>query len=313
MSPSMTRPPRHHVSPLSVFFASVLAAAALFGVPPGAEPQEPELTVTVDWLAGHLDDANLVILHVGPEEAYAEEHIPGAVFVSHMAMSHPDSHSDGNLILELPEPEAFQEALRAWGVSEDSRIVVTFGEEYVTPTARLVFTLDWAGLGDRTSYLDGGMTAWKAAGHKVTSEPAAPVAGDVTIRPRDIVVDAEWVQAHLDAAGYHLVDARAPAFFDGVREDRGVAGHIPGAGNVHWNTLVDEETLLLKPLAELRSLFEAAGVEEGDTVVGYCHIGQYATLMLLSARLLGHDVVLYDGAFQDWATRGLPAETSNGR
>jgi len=117
------------------------------------------------------------------------------------------------------------------------------------------------------------------------------------------------VQAHEQAAGYHLVDARAPAFLDGVREDRCVAGHIPGAGNVYWTTLIDEESLLLHSPAELRELFAAAGVKDGDTVVGYCHIGQYATLMLFAARLLGHDVLLYDGAFQDWATRGLPAET----
>ncbi|MDX1394181.1 MAG: rhodanese-like domain-containing protein [Gemmatimonadota bacterium] len=308
----MKRPTRSRVSPFSVPAASALVAASLLGAPLGAEPQEPGLTVGVDWLAAHLDD--VVLLHVGSDSSFAEGHIPGAVFVARDRMSHPGSHSPDALILELPEADAFQEALRAWGVNDDSRVVVTFGaDEWVTPTARLVFTLDWAGLGDRTSYLDGGAVAWTAAGHALTGEAAAPARGNVTIHPRDIVVDAEWVQAHQMTGGYRLVDARSPAFFDGVREDRGVAGHIPGAGNVHWNTLVDEETLLLKPLPELRSLFEAAGVEDGDTVVGYCHIGQYATLMLLSARLLGHDVVLYDGAFQDWATRGLPAETAKGR
>jgi thiosulfate/3-mercaptopyruvate sulfurtransferase len=265
--------------------------------------------VTVDWLASHLDD-NVVLLHVGPAEAYATEHIPGAMFVEQNQMSHPNSHSDDALILELPEADAFQEALRSWGVNEDSRIVVYFGDERVTQTARLLFTLDWAGLADRTSYLDGGLTAWNGGGHATTAEASTAERGDVTIHPRaDLVVDADWVQAHASSDGYQLVDARAPAFFDGVREDRGVAGHIPGAGNVHWTTLVNEETLLLHPLPKLRELFDAAGVGANDTVVGYCHIGQYATLMLFTARLLGHDVVLYDGAFQDWATRGLPAES----
>ena len=46
----------------------------------------------------------------------------------------------------------------------------------------------------------------------------------------------------------------------------------------------------------------------GDTIVGYCHIGQQATAMLFGARLLGYDVRLYDGSFQDWAQRNLPVE-----
>ncbi len=292
----------------SVFAIVALAFASIVGAPLGSLAQEPGMLVSVDWVSEHLDD--VVLLHVGPNEAFATEHIPGASLVQRDQMSHPGPHSADALILELPEAAAFQEALRFWGVNEDSRIVVYFGDERVTQTARLVFTLDWAGLGDRTSYLDGGLTAWKAAGMEVTGEAVSPTPGSVTIHPRaDLVVDAEWVQANAGAADRHLVDARAPAFFDGVREDRGMAGHIPGAGNVPWTALVNEETLLLHPLPDLRALFDAAGVEEGDTVVGYCHIGQYATLMLFSARLLGHEVMLYDGAFQDWAARGLPAES----
>lgn len=302
---------------MNAVMRSTLRTAIAFAILVPALPahaQAPDLLVSSEWLAERLDSENLVLLHVGPEEDFAAEHIPGAVLISTMEFSHPDSHGDGPLVLELPEPEAFQSALRRWGVSEDSRIVVYWGGEWVTPTARAVFTLDWAGLGDRTSLLDGGLTAWKAAGHPVTSEVTARAAGDVTVRPRNgLVVDAAWVQEHGAEPGFQIVDARAPAFFDGVREDRGVPGHIPGAGNVHWTTLIDEETLTLHPVAHLRELFAAAGVEPGDTVVGYCHIGQYATLMLFSARLLGHDVVLYDGAFQDWATRGLPTETGDRR
>jgi thiosulfate/3-mercaptopyruvate sulfurtransferase len=279
--------------------------------PAPGRAQAADLLVSVDWLTAHADDPDLVLLHVGPEEEFATEHIPGAVLITRDDFSNPGSHTPESLILELPEPDAFQAALRRAGVSESSRIVVYWGEEWVTPTARVVFTLDWAGLGDHTALLDGGLTAWKAAGGSVTGEVVEPPTGDVSVRPRDLVVEAEWVEAHGMEPGYRIVDARAPAFYDGVREDRGKAGHIPGAGNLPWTDLVDEETLLLHPRERLRELFDAAGVEEGDTVVGYCHIGQYATLMLFSARLLGHEVVLYDGAFQDWAGRDLPVEGGN--
>jgi len=277
-----------------------------------AQGNRDAMLVSVAWLAQHLDDPAVVILHVGDKDDYLAEHIPGAHYVEREAMSHPGSHSSDALTLELPEPDAFQAALRGYGVNDDSRIVIYWGSEWVTPTARTVFTLDWAGLGDRTVLLNGGLGAWKSAGHSVTADVPEAEHGNVTIRPRpDLVVQADWVRANTGAEGYALVDARARAFFDGVREDRGKAGHIPGAGSLPWPELIDE-SLMLKDDQSLRSLFDAAGVKRSDTVVAYCHIGQYATMVLFAARILGHDVMLYDGAFQDWAARDLPVVTEPG-
>ncbi len=296
---------RMHECRAPILAVALLTAAAPLLVGQRAAPRE-QLLVSVDWLADHYRDADLVLLHVGPEEAYAREHLPGARYFARDEFSHPGSHQRGALVLELPEPEALEAALRRFGVSEDSRIVVYWGEEWVTPTARVVFTLDWAGLGENTMLLDGGLGAWKAAGHPVTDAIPQVSSGDVTVRPRsELVTDAAGVRARARDDGYALVDGRARVFFDGVREDRGKAGHIPGAGSVPWTELIDE-ALRLKPPAALRALFSSAGVARGDTVVAYCHIGQYATLVLFAARTLGHDVVLYDGAFQDWAARDLP-------
>jgi thiosulfate/3-mercaptopyruvate sulfurtransferase len=85
-------------------------------------------------------------------------------------------------------------------------------------------------------------------------------------------------------------------------------GHIPGAASVPYNSLFDDE-LRLRPAAELREIFAGAGVEPGQTVVGYCHLGQFATAMLFAARTLGYPVKLYDGSFQEWGRlESLPVE-----
>jgi thiosulfate/3-mercaptopyruvate sulfurtransferase len=293
--------------------AVFLALALATPVRAAAQAPRDRLVVTSDWLAEHLNDPRLVLLHVGEERDYAAEHIPGARYVGHHDISHPASHSGDALILELPEPAALQSTLRRLGVSNHSRIVVYWGSEWVTPTARVIFTLDWAGLGDRTALLDGGIDAWKHAGHAVTDAPAPAPPGNVTVHPRrELLVDAAWVQSHVGAERHALVDGRARAFYDGVRDDQGKLGHIPGAGSVPWTELIDE-SLLLRNAEQLRRAFAAGGVAPGDTVVAYCHIGQYATLVLFAARTLGHEVKLYDGAFQDWARRGLPVVAGGGR
>jgi thiosulfate/3-mercaptopyruvate sulfurtransferase len=286
------------------------------GVTAGAIPavqQGPrdQLVVSVDWLAAHLSDPDLVLLHVGPKEAYEAEHIPGGRFVD-LRSQLAAPHGPSDLILELPDPSALKSTLEGLGISSHSRIVVYWANEWVTPAARAIFTLDWAGLGPQTSLLDGGIEAWKAAGQPVTSDAPAPRAGSVTLRPRrDLVVNADWVQRELPRTGFALVDGRARSFYDGVQADRGKEGHIPGAASVPWTELIDP-SLKLKSPDELRRIFAAARVAPGDTVVAYCHIGQYATLVLLAARTLGHPVRLYDGAFQDWAGRNLPVEKPGG-
>lgn len=267
--------------------------------------------VTPQWI-GERPSESLVYFHVGSEESYAQAHIPGAVHVgAHSHLSHPGSHTEGALVLELPEPDALQETLRDLGVQTDSTIVVYFADDAITDATRVLFTLRWAGLGSQTVFLDGGLDEWKRTGFAVTQDAPESVSGNVVVVPDDsLLVDANWVQDHIPGGAYRLLDARSRAHYDGVQRSRGFSGHIPGAGSLPWTELVDHE-LKFKDIGNLATALKAAGVDEGDTVVTYCHIGQYATLTLLAAELLGHPVRLYDGAFQDWAMRSLPVSTAS--
>lgn len=299
------------VAPSIAVLATVLAIA-VYPTPLHSQEANPRnsLLVSAEWLAQHLGDPSLVLIHVGDREDYDAEHIPGAHYASHRELSQADSTGPDALTLELPDSVQLQATLRRFGISEDSRIVVYWGSEWVSPAARVVFTLTWAGLEDQTMLLDGGIESWKAAGYAVTTELTATAHGNITVEPQDhLVVDAAWVQTHASEPGYRLVDGRNAEFFNGTREDRGKAGHIPGAANVMWRELLDD-SLKLKSPAAIRDAFAAAGVEPADTVVAYCHIGQYATMVIFLARTLGHGFKLYDGSFQDWARRDLPVVKS---
>lgn len=292
------------------WMAAACAALAVSGEAV-AQSARDDVVVSAEWVEEHLEDPNLVLLQVGTEETFAREHIPGASHLDFGSVTAADSHDMAALVLELPEPAELEATLEALGISDDSKIVVYWADQHVTPTTRVIFTLDWAGLGERTVLMDGGLGGWKAAGHAVTDEASDVSRGELSLRPRGgMVVQAEWVQEHAGTAGYTVLDGRAPAFYEGVREDQGRGGHIRHAESVHWQELVEqveEGYYRLKGEHALREVFDEAGVAEDDTVVAYCHIGQYATVLLFAARTLGHDVVLYDGAWQDWAARGLPA------
>jgi len=268
------------------------------------------MIVSTDWLAKHLNDDSLVLLQVGDKKEFEEAHIAGAQFIQLQDISTPRGQG---LILELPSVDQLKTTFEKLGVTDKSRIIVYFGKDWVTPTARVFMTLDYLGLGDRTSILDGGLPAWRAENRAVTAEVRAAKPGGFTPHPNSkLVVDAAWVNANLKNAGVAIVDARAAKFYTG--EDAGQmprGGHIPGARSIPFSTVVDDKTNKFKTADALRALFSTAGVKENDSVATYCHIGQQASLLYFVARYLGYDAHLYDGSFQDWSQRSeLPVEKS---
>jgi thiosulfate/3-mercaptopyruvate sulfurtransferase len=276
--------------------------------------QRDAILVSSTWLASHLKDPNLVLLHVGDREEYERAHIPGARFVNIDAISVSD-HSGKGLMLEMPAAEKLREGLASLGLSDNSRIVVYFAKDWVTPATRVMFTLDYAGLGSRSSLLDGGMNTWTRAGNQTTSDVTTSRAGTLSaLKLNPIVVDAEFVRSHVGKPGYSVVDGRAASFYDGVQtggshDVKHKTGHVAGAKSIPFTEIADDQ-LLLKSSEQLAALFAKAGVARGDTVIGYCHIGQQATGMLFAARSLGFQVRLYDGSFEDWSHRDLPVETT---
>lgn len=283
-----------------------LAIAIIIGGVPGAA-RGASLLVETDWLASKLADRKLVVLHVGARAGYDKAHIPGARPITEDDVARPHDMARGDLMLELPEPAALRATLEALGISDDSEIVVYAGADMPLQSAtRIVFTLDYLGLGGQTSLLNGGFAAWQQAGLMTTAAAPPVTPGHLRERPvSPVVVDAAFVQSIGARPRHVLVDARAPVFYKGTEPTFGKRGHIPKAINIPFSSISDARGRV--SLAELKKTFDAAGVHTGDTVVAYCHVGQQATAVVLAARLLGFPVMLYDGAFQDWATRNRGA------
>ena len=294
---------------LTIFLAAS-SSCLHAGTPQGIDGRVPML-VTVDWLAEHLNDPSLVLLQIGERKDFDKGHIPGAQFLEYDSISTP--HGQG-LMLELPPVEQLVSVFEKLGVSNGSHIILYFGTNWVTPTTRVYWTLDYLGLGDRTSILNGGLVAWDASHHPMSTQVRQPAKGSIKPSPRkEILADATWVDAHLNRPNVTLIDARTHEFYTGSESDGNPrSGHIPGASNLPYLEVIDQDNNKFKSPDVLRELFLTAGLKPGNTMVSYCHIGQRATALYFAAKMLGYEAKMYDGSWEDWSHRqDLPIVTGD--
>lgn len=295
---------------LTSVVCGVALALSLAPAAAGVETPRDSMLVSTAWLAQHLNDPRLVLFHVGPDTDYPAQHIPGARLLKLRDISN-DEGGPGALTLEMSSPEKLHAQLEALGISDDSRIIVYGANDRISAPTRAIFTFLYAGF-EKVSMLDGGLEAWKKEGREVTGVIPPATAGKLSpLKVKPMLADAAFVQSHANTPGFVVIDARDASFYDGIQERGGMPqhrpGHIRGAKSVPFGQLNGDD-LKLKPAAELEAIFAKAGVKTGDTVIGYCHVGQQATAMLFAARSLGHPVLLYDGSYEDWARRGLPID-----
>ena len=235
---------------------------------------------------------------------YEAGHVPGAAYVDLDAdLAGPPGPRGRH---PLPDPAAFEAAMRAAGVRTD-RPVVVYDDWSGHAAARCWWLLRYHGHPD-VRVLDGAWPAWLAGGFPVESGSGGPVEpGDFTAAPGAMpVVEADQVRS-VDV----LVDARAPERYRGETEPVDpVAGHIPGAVNVPTVRNLAEGGGLLPP-DRLRELYGAVGARPGARVAAYCGSGVTAALDVLAMDVAGIPAALYPGSWSEWvADPSRPVETS---
>ena len=296
---------------LFVVAAVLMAAAAQGARKPAAKTSDK--VVDTDWLAAHLSDKNVVVLHVGADRtAYDTAHIPGARFLALRDIA----ITRNGIPVELPPADDLKRTFEQLGIGDHSRVVL-YGDNLNLYAARAYVTLDYLGLGRIAVLLDGGLAKW-AQVHEVSRVALAAAAPAVlAIHPRpELVVGLEEMKALVAARKTPIVDARPPADYTGAVSAEGIprAGHIPGAKNVFWQeTLVSKENPVFKTTSEILARYAAAGLTPGATVVVYCRVGVQASHDYFTLKLAGFRPVLYDGSLAEWSNApGTGVETGSG-
>ena len=268
---------------------------------------DPKTLVSTDWLAAHLADPDLRVLDASwylpamnrdARAEYETGHIPGARFFD------IDEIADSRSALPhmAPPPEKFISRMRAMGVGDGHQVVVYDGAGMLS-APRVWWTFRLMGKTD-VAVLDGGLPKWKAEGRPLEDLP--PVLRDrhITVsRQAQMVRDVTQVAAASKLGDHEIVDARSPGRFSGAEPEPRAglrAGHIPGSKNLPFGQLLNDDGTM-KPLAELREAFRAAGVDLDKPVITTCGSGVSACVLALALERLGHrQHSVYDGSWSEW-------------
>jgi thiosulfate/3-mercaptopyruvate sulfurtransferase len=262
-------------------------ALALAALAVAAETPRFEMLVSTANLARQLTDPGVIILHVSDRESsFTDGHIPGARFVRHGDIAVDGGRGLGS---ELPPVVQLKRIFEAVGVSDSSRVFI-YGSSTVA-AARAFFTLDAAGHA-RVALVDGGLARWRAEGRPLETGASKPAArGAFTPRINAArIAEAQFIQQQLGANGIALLDIRPDAEYLGTDGGMGgmhTPGHIAGAQQLPWNTLVGADGRFL-PLAQLEAKLAAAGAVSSKPVVAYCMVGMRASVAYFVARYLGY-------------------------
>lgn len=269
------------------------------GKAPGPKVRS-EMLVSTAWLAQHLNHPNIVIVHVGGSKAdYESGHIPGARWLDLAAFIR--NEAPGN---ELPTSENIQKAFGDLGIGDKGRVIL-YANDWQPQAARAYFTLDYAGHGDRTAVLDGGLEKWVLEKRELSTETPNFEKAEFTVTPNPKILAArEQVESLIGKAT--MIDAR-PRY-------RYHAGHIPGASSVYWEkNLVSDATPLLSKPEDLRKKLEAAGVTSGKPLVVYCDSGMQSSFAYFVTKYMGYDPINYDGSMNDWKAAKKPLVKGDGK
>jgi len=262
--------------------------------------------ITVQELRALTASARPVLLDCGFDlaqptagaQAHAAGHLPGARYV-HLDDDLSGAKTGSNGRHPLPSRDALAAAAGRWGIAPGVQ-VVTYDHQGGPYAARAWWLLRWLGH-DRVAVLDGGQTAWRAAGGGLTTAADLPAAQPpYPARPPAMpTVSADELQARLDSVC--ILDARAGERFRGEVEPLDpVAGHIPGARLRFFKDNLQADGRF-KSAAELRAEFGAVTAGSGGEVVHQCGSGVTACHNLLAMAHAGlGNTRLYPGSWSEW-------------
>jgi thiosulfate/3-mercaptopyruvate sulfurtransferase len=263
------------------------------------------------WLADHLDEVRIIDAQPHLHD-YLKAHVPGAVFCDEIPLRVTAHGLPGQMISDVMASQLFSRL----GIEARTPVLVYTGKGKVKGWGDGISQFLWAYALLRYGHqnviiLDGGLERWEEEGHGVTQ--AIPRTASTTFSAREVrglTATLEEVKMALRDPASMVIDTRAPHVYAG-QSSWSAPGHIPGAVNVPWRTLMREGQLTwMRPKAEMEEVFAARGAFDRGHLIVSCGTGREAACEYLILKyLLGRGVRLHEGSFTEWVEAGLPTAT----
>ncbi|SDX19683.1 thiosulfate sulfurtransferase [Amycolatopsis xylanica] len=270
-----------------------------------------DVLVTTQWAEENLDTPGVVFAEVDEDTtAYDNGHIRGAV-----KFDWRKDLQDG-VRRDFVNKEGFEKLLSEKGISNDDRVILYGGNNnWFAAYAYWYFKLYGH---ENVQLLDGGRKKWELDGRELNSDEVKRAATDYKAQEQDLSIRAfrDEVVAAIGASNF--VDVRSPDEFSGKllapahlpQEQSQVPGHIPGALNVPWAKVANEDGTF-KTEDEIKELYSDEGLDESKSTIAYCRIGERSSIAWFALHeLLGYsDVKNYDGSWTEYGSLvGVPVE-----
>lgn len=275
----------------------------------------PEILVSTDWVADHLDDPDIRIVESNEDPlVYPSGHIPGAVEIDWTRDLNDQIRRD------YLDAEGFAELTSRFGITPDTTVVF-YGDKNNWWAAYAYWVFHLFGH-TNAKLMDGGRLKWQNEGRDLVREVPSYPSTDYPVHERDdekIRAFRAEVLEHVGAKG-SLVDVRSPGEYSGEllhmpdypNEGALRGGHIPGAKSIPWARAIHPEDGTFKDASELREIYEKEQeLSPDDNVIVYCRIGERSShTWFVLTRLLGYENVRnYDGSWTEWGNLvGVPIE-----
>lgn len=271
----------------------------------------PEVLVSTEWVAEHLNDPKVRIVESDEDILlYDVGHIPGAVKL--------DWHTDLQDPVErdFVDKAGFEALMSRAGISNDTTVVF-YGDKNNWYACYTFWLFKYYGHED-CRVMNGGRAKWEEEGRPYTREvPSYPATvyhakdPDPRIRAFRDDVMALLTSGKLEAGKAALVDVRSPQEYSGEvihmigypQEGAQRAGHIKGARNIPWGKAANPDGTF-KSAEELRALYQSEGITPEKEVIAYCRIGERSShTWFVLTYLLGYpNVRNYDGSWTEWGS-----------
>jgi thiosulfate/3-mercaptopyruvate sulfurtransferase len=265
----------------------------------GADYPRPELLIEPEALAKIHEAKNVVVLDARAKAKFAAAHIPAALWVDHAEWA--KSFGDGR------DAAGWSKRIGELGITAESKVIV-YDDAQSKDAARIWWMLRYWGVAD-VRLLHGGWIGWEKAKLPTDAkdEPHPKALFEAVAAPERLATK-EGLLKSLKAGNLQIVDARSEGEHCGTDAMKNKsAGAIPGAKHLEWSDLLDKESHRFKPAAELKTLFDEAGIRLDQPTATHCQSGGRAAVMAFGLELMGTKTV--SNYYKSWSEWGNADDT----